>query len=199
MPVILSVRIFSDNLAYFLKDIYILILNMSVVFHSFNPQNTSVDCSCCWQQLDREAVAHGENNLHPMCKKCAKVWLLAFSFCPICRLPVADVHSLLSKREKAIRHISIKVKEFLHSPTNHNMALSLFSSSLPVADAVAKGQNIRWICVAFIISSLINIKLIRCQPFESSLMLSSFLITFVLITAADMADIMFNSSEALRV
>ena len=73
---------------------------MSITFHPYVPGPTSDDCLICRKSLDKEAVAHGMQDFHKMCKKCAKTWLLINPICPGCKIPVTNVSSLLSWEEK---------------------------------------------------------------------------------------------------
>lgn len=74
---------------------------MLAVYHFYAPSKKEEPCSICFDPLDEEAIAHGEENFHPACKKCALAWFSIRPICPICR-GSADISSVCSFSEKAL-------------------------------------------------------------------------------------------------
>ncbi len=75
---------------------------MSVTLHSYQPNPASDICIICHDPMSKEGFAHGNSNFDTMCKKCAKAWLSTHLLCPGCNMPVANIPSLFSMREKVV-------------------------------------------------------------------------------------------------
>jgi hypothetical protein len=75
---------------------------MSVTFHSYSPPSPLEPCPICLDSLDEQSVAHGKENWHPMCKKCALVWFKTQQICPTCKNS-ADISFPLPLKERFTR------------------------------------------------------------------------------------------------
>ena len=129
---------------------------MSVTLHIFQPDPSSDICIICRDLMTEEGFAHGNKNFDTMCKKCAKAWLSAHSLCPGCNMPVANISSLFSMREKAVawlKNIGSLFKNNMRDSPIHPLLFSALCITL-LFELANKRSNARSIDARAVIDPL---------------------------------------------
>ena len=130
---------------------------MSVQLHTYTPDPTTNLCSVYFHPLESEAVAHGMQNFHPMCKTCAKLWLRKVPICPVCKMSVANASSFFSRKERLViwlENIGTSFKNAVQSP---DAPLSFLGSIYAAYLAWENKPNFFFFSMGIALGSLIGI------------------------------------------
>lgn len=161
---------------------------MSITFHSYVPGLASDDCWICHGSLDEEAVAHGVQDFHQMCKKCAKAWLLVNPTCPGCRAPVTNVSSFLSCKERIFAWLKTVVNP------NDYTTLAFIGSMATASSAIKNGSSPLLISTGVIVGTLAGIIAAKLALIENkeAAFVGATVVTTIIINSKELAAIGFS-------
>lgn len=169
---------------------------MSVHLHPYTPDPTSDLCSIYFHPLDSEAVAHGMQNFHPMCKKCAKLWLRIAPICPVCKMSVANASSFFSRKERLViwlENIGSSFKNAVYSP---DAPLSFLGSMYATYLAWESKPNLFFISIGIVLGSLMGItatKFTRIKKSEAAFC-TAICATYLVMRGEEFIELMIPSA-----